>query len=77
MDEEDSDFVTFDAVDASASSGVTPGSLNFGPWSTEEHEAFMRGHEKHGNSWLLISQHYVPVRLIATSFPIVVCLICN
>jgi hypothetical protein len=31
-------------------------------WSAEEHAAFIEGHKQLGNSWLLISQKYVPSR---------------
>ena len=29
-------------------------------WSAEEHEAFLMGHKKLGNAWMLIAQLYVP-----------------
>lgn len=31
-------------------------------WTAEEHAAFIEGHRKLGNSWMLISQQFVPSR---------------
>ena len=33
-----------------------------GPWSDEEHEAFIEGYKKYGNKWTKISTDYVPTR---------------
>lgn len=33
-----------------------------GPWSYEEHEAFIEGYMKYGNKWKIISTDYVPTR---------------
>eukprot|EP00577_Skeletonema_sp_RCC1716_P003627 CAMPEP_0113417350 /NCGR_PEP_ID=MMETSP0013_2-20120614/25602_1 /TAXON_ID=2843 ORGANISM="Skeletonema costatum, Strain 1716" /NCGR_SAMPLE_ID=MMETSP0013_2 /ASSEMBLY_ACC=CAM_ASM_000158 /LENGTH=1594 /DNA_ID=CAMNT_0000304465 /DNA_START=260 /DNA_END=5040 /DNA_ORIENTATION=- /assembly_acc=CAM_ASM_000158 len=33
-----------------------------GPWSDEEHNAFIEGHKKFGNRWKLISEEFVPTR---------------
>ena len=33
-----------------------------GPWSDEEHDAFIEGHKKFGNRWKLISEEFVPTR---------------
>lgn len=45
---------------AAVSSSAAP-TLNFGPWTAEEHEAFMTGYRNHGNEWKRISAQYVPV----------------
>jgi hypothetical protein len=63
-DEEDGDFVTYDSAASAGGGSVSSNNapaLNFGPWTPDEHEAFLIGHRKHGNSWSLISQHFVPV----------------
>ena len=35
---------------------------NTGPWTDEEHEAFLAGHSAYGNSWKRISTEFVPTR---------------
>lgn len=39
-----------------------PSGIKRSAWSAEEHTAFLEGHKKYGNAWLLISQHFVPSR---------------
>lgn len=67
VEEEESDFVSYDpsptnmAAAAPAKSSKQPPGLNFGPWTPEEHEAFMLGHTTYGNEWKRISTDFVPV----------------
>ena len=71
VDEEESDFVsdgpspaaTAAVSSAPAKSSKQPPGLNFGPWTPEEHEAFMLGHKTYGNEWKRISTDFVPVCL--------------
>ncbi len=37
-------------------------SFRTGPWTKEEHAAFMEGHDKYGNQWIRISDEFVPTR---------------
>ncbi|KAL7520399.1 hypothetical protein ACHAWX_005126 [Stephanocyclus meneghinianus] len=49
-------------LSAAASAPLSSPSLNYGPWTPEEHSAFLIGHEKYGNEWKRISEEYVPTR---------------
>ena len=40
--------------------------LNYGPWTTEEHEAFLIGHKNYGNEWKRISVEFVPVCILVS-----------
>jgi hypothetical protein len=60
MDDDDGDDKSASSAAGGSVSSNAP-ALNFGPWTTEEHEAFLIGHQKYGNSWSLISQQFVPV----------------
>lgn len=57
-EDDESEFVNFAA--AAAANSEQP-ALNFGPWTAEEHQAFLLGQRNHGNEWKRISAEYVPV----------------
>lgn len=59
-EEDDEDEPVSYPLVTTVSSSAAP-TLNFGPWTTEEHEAFMIGYRNHGNEWKRISAQYVPV----------------
>jgi uncharacterized protein YbaR (Trm112 family) len=73
VEDEDNEY-EYDAPFATAAggSGGAPMSgsagLNYGPWTEEEHAAFLMGHEKYRNNWKIISEEFVPVSCAASCF---------
>ncbi|KAL3805931.1 hypothetical protein HJC23_007892 [Cyclotella cryptica] len=58
-DDETADIVPLAAAECVP---LTSSNLNYGPWTPEEHSAFLIGHEKYGNEWKRISEECVQTR---------------